>query len=147
MPNIPLALVPGHPGVQSKEELRRNILGVTLEKVIANLTADPAAAAGHEADPAAREVIFRGGFDAVNRYFYEHELSDGLPIVPPTRRKVEEFLRYTDRDADESLGNVLPDNRAATVWSIAVNGVMAGCRPEYMPVLGALVEGTAGAKE
>ena len=139
MPNIPLALVPGHPGVQSQEELRRNILGETLEKVIANLTSDPAAA-GNEAEPAAREVIFRGGFDAVNRYFYEHELSDGLPIVPPTRRKVEQFLRYTDRGADESLGNVLPDNRAATVWSIAVNGVMAGCRPEYMPVLVALIE-------
>ena len=41
------------------------------------------------------------------------------------------------------LGIVLPDNRAATIWSIAVNGVMAGCRPEYMPVLVALVEAMA----
>ena len=38
---------------------------------------------------------------------------------------------------------LLPDKRAATVWSIAVNGVMAGCRPEYMPVLVALVEAMA----
>ena len=79
----------------------------------------------------------------MNRYFYEHELSDGLPIVPPTREKIEAFLRYTDRDPDEVLGMLLPDNRAATVWSVAVNGVMAGCRPEYMPVLVALVEAMA----
>ena len=76
----------------------------------------------------------------MNRYFYEHELSDGLPIVPPTREEIEAFLRFTDRDPDEMLGVLLPDSRAATVWSVAVNGVMAGCRPEYMPVLVALVE-------
>ena len=63
-----------------------------------------------------------------------------LPIVPPTREKVEAFLRHTDRAADEVLGIMLPDSRAATVWSVAVNGVMAGCRPEYMPVLVALIE-------
>ena len=96
-----------------------------------------------ESEPGARDVVFKGGFDEVNRYFYEHEFSDGLPIVPPTREKVEEFLRHTDRDPDEVLGILLPDNRAASVWSIAVNGVMAGCRPEYMPMLVALVEAMA----
>ena len=59
---------------------------------------------------------------------------------PPTREAVEAFLRHTDRGPDEVLGVPLPDARAATVWSVAVNGVMAGCRPEYMPVLVALVE-------
>ena len=139
MPNIPIATVPGHPGVQSAEELRKNILEHTLDRVIQNLTVNPAVA-GDDAEPGARDIIFKGGFEAVNRYFVEHEYSDGLPIVPPTRQKVEAFLRYTDRDPEESLGRVLPDNRAATIWSIAVNGVMAGCRPEYMPVLVALVE-------
>ena len=139
MPNIPIATVPGHPGVQSREELRKNILEVTLEKVISNLTVNPSAASD-DSEPAARDIIFKGGFDAVNHYFIEHEYSDGLPVVPPTRAKVAAFLRYTDRDPEESLGRVLPDNRAATIWSIAVNGVMAGCRPEYMPVLVALVE-------
>jgi len=142
MPNLPLALVPGHTGVQSQEELRRNILEVTVDKVIANLTAAPAAA-NEENEPQARDVICRGSFDEVNQFFYEHELSDGLPIVPPTREKIEAFLRYTDRSPDEVLGIMLPDNRAATVWSVAVNGVMAGCRPEYMPVLVALIEAMA----
>ncbi|MDB5902141.1 MAG: hypothetical protein JWM26_1019 [Betaproteobacteria bacterium] len=142
VPTIPLAAVPGHTGVQSREELRRNILGVTLDQVVANLLAPPAAAT-EEQEPGARDIVFRGGFDEVNRYFYENELSDGLPIVPPTRERVEAFLQHTSRSADEVLGILLPDNRAATVWSIAVNGVMAGCRPEYMPVLVALVEAMA----
>jgi hypothetical protein len=142
MPNIPVATVPGHTGVQSREELRRNILGVTLNDVINNLTGETAAAAD-ESEPGARDIVVKGGFDEVNRYFYEHELSDGLPIVPPTKGRVDEFLRHTSRDAEDVLGILLPDSRAATVWSVAVNGVMAGCRPEYMPVLVALVEAMA----
>ena len=139
MPNIALALVPGHVGTQSKEELRCNVLDITTARVIENLTVAPAAK-GDKSEPAARDIVFKGGFKAVNRFFYENEFSDGLPIVPPTRDDVESFLRFTDRDPDEVLGIVLPDNRAATIWSIAVNGVMAGCRPEYMPILVALIE-------
>ena len=139
MPNIPLALVPGHIGTQSNEEIERNILDVTLDQVIANLTSSTAAK-GDPAEPGPYDVVFRGGLRAVNAFFVENEYSDGLPIIPPTREAVEEFLRHTDRRPDEMLGVLLPDNRAATVWSIAVNGVMAGCRPEYMPILVALIE-------
>ena len=141
-PDLPLARVAGHPGVQSREMLQKNTLEVTLDRVIDNLLKTPAVAkSGNEPGP--RDVIVRGGFDEVNDYFYAHGLADGLPIVPPTVARVEQFLRYTERGPDESLGNLLPDSRAATVWSIAVNGVMAGCRPEYMPVLVALVEAMA----
>jgi hypothetical protein len=142
MPNLPVALVPGHTGVQSDEVLRRNILEVTLDQVVENLTRPPAEML-LEDEPGARDVICRGSFEEINEYFEQNELSDGLPIVPPTRDKVEAFLRCTDRDPDEVLGVLLPDNRAATVWSVAVNGVMAGCRPEYMPVLIALIEAMA----
>jgi hypothetical protein len=142
MPNLPVARVIGHPGVQSKEQLARNVLDVTLEHVIDNLLKAPKAATGG-GEPGARDVIVKGGYDEVNEYFYRHELSDGLPIVPPTREKVEQFLRHTSRDPGESLGSLLPDSRAATIWSIAVNGVMAGCRPEHMPVLVALIEAMA----
>ena len=142
LPNMPVALVPGHPDALSKEELRRNTLEVTTEKVIDNLlrggTLDTLAA-----EPGERDSVFSGGFEEVNDYFCDNEWSDGLPIVPPTRERVERFLNFTDRKADEVLGVMLPDNRAATVWSIAVNGVMAGCRPEYMPILVALIEAMA----
>ena len=142
MPNLPVARVIGHPGVQSKEELRRNTLEVTLDRVVENFLSPPKAASP-DREPGARDVIVKGSFEEVNEYFCANGLSDGLPIVPPTREKVEAFLRYTDREPGESLGNLLPDSRAATVWSIAVNGVMAGCRPEYMPVLVALIEAMA----
>jgi hypothetical protein len=136
---MPVSFVPGHTGAQGTEELRKNILGVTVDHIIENLTTLPAEAAT-ETEPGARDIVFAGGFGAVNDYFVEQDWSDGLPIVPPTRVRVEAFLRHTDRSPDEVLGIILPDSRVATIWSVAVNGVMAGCRPEYMPILVALVE-------
>ena len=142
LPNLPLALVPGHVGNQSEQEMERNVREVTLDAVVANLLEAPADAPA-VAEPSPREIVFEGTFEEVNRYFYECEWSDGLPIVPPTAEKVGEFLGFTDRDPDEMIGVILPDNRAVTIWSVAVNGVMAGCRPEYMPVLLALAEAMA----
>ena len=141
-PNMPVARVVGHPGVQSREALRKNTLEVTLDRVIENLLAAPQQSASG-GEPGPRDVIARGSFDEINEYFHANGLSDGLPIVPPTRERVEDFLRYSGRDPAESLGTLLPDSRAATVWSVAVNGVMAGCRPDYMPVLIALIEAMA----
>ena len=142
MPNLPQAMMPGHPGIQRPEELQRNIAEVTVERIIENLTVDPAPVSV-ATEPDRHEIVFTGGFEEVNRHFYQQEWSDGLPIVPPTLPRIEAFLAYTDRDPDESLGILLPDSRTATIWSIAVNGVMAGCRPEFMPVLIALVEAMA----
>ena len=142
MPNLPLAKVPGHVDVQTPDELRANVLNVTLPEVIRHLLNDPAPAT-LEKDPPPDEIVFEGSFEEVNRFFYENGWSDGLPIVPPTVAKIAEFLRFTDLPPQHKLGTLLPDNRAATVWNVAINGVMAGCRPEYMPVLLALVEALA----
>lgn len=142
MPNLPLAMIPGHPGVQSLEELRANVTNVTAQQVIENLTKQPEEQV-MEAEPGSRDIVFRGTFEEVNEYFYGKEWSDGLPIVPPTLEKIQEFLSYTNRDPDEVLGIVLPASRAVTIWSVAVNGVMAGCKPEYMPILVALAEAMA----
>ena len=139
LPNLPVALVPGHVGTQGSEELAENVLKVTLDDVVKNLTNDPDAVAVAN-DPIARDIVFSGTIDEVNRLFIENEWSDGLPIIPPTAERVEAFLDFTDRDPEEVLAVLLPDSRAATIWSVAVNGVMAGCRPEYMPVLIALIE-------
>ena len=143
VPNLPLANVPGHVDSQSADELRRNIEQVTLDGIIANLTLDPvepldSGAAVSANEPAPRDAVFEGSFEEVNRLFYENGWSDGLPIVPPTVERIEAFLRFTDLDRDEELGVVAPDNRRATPWSVAVNGVMAGCRAQYMPILIAL---------
>jgi hypothetical protein len=142
MPNLPVAMIPGHPGAQSVEELRANVFAVTAQQVIDNLLTQPDVRELLP-EPGARDIVFSGSFEEVNAYFYDREWSDGLPIVPPTLEKIEAFLSFTDRDRDETLGIVLPESRAVTIWSVAVNGVMAGCRPEYMPILVALAEAMA----
>src|SRR6266403_2791376 len=142
MPNLPAAMIPGHPGTQSLKELRANVRNVTVQQVIDNLLNQPVEKE-LPPEPAARDIVFRGTFEEVNAHFYEREWSDGLPIVPPTIEKIAEFLSFTHRDPEESLGILKPASRAATIWSVAVNGVIAGCRPEYMPILVALAEAMA----
>ena len=85
-----------------------------------------------------RDVLDR--MREVNECFFEEEWSDGLPVIPPTPDGVEWMLRGTQRDRHELIGTVAPGWGKATVERIAINGLMAGCRPEYMPVLVAAVQ-------
>lgn len=71
---------------------------------------------------------------------YERGWSDGLPVVPPTPERVLRMLKGTDRDPAEDVGLVPPDLAPCTVEKVAINAVMAGCKPEYMPVLLAALE-------
>src|SRR5215470_3901029 len=71
---------------------------------------------------------------------YGRGWSDGLPLVPPTEERVLRMLDGTARDPQEVLGLVPPALAAATVEKIAINAVMAGCKPEYLPVVLAAVE-------
>ena len=66
--------------------------------------------------------------------------SDGLPLVPPTEERVLRMLDGTSRDPQEVVGLVPPALAAATVEKIVVNAVMAGCKPEYLPVVLAAIE-------
>ncbi len=137
MANLAVANVPGHVDTQPLDELDRSICQVTLPQVVANLTGvQPEVVA--EEDPGPRTVVFSGSFEAVQERFLAERWSDGLPVIPPTVPAVEAFLAHSPFEPDHSFGPLLPDSRAATVWSVAVNGVMAGCRPEYMPVLTAV---------
>jgi len=141
---LPVARLAGHPGVQSHEELKRNVRKYTVPEVISGLTRDagqqPGKTDDESAEPTAGSSVFAGTLDQVNAHFVNKEWSDGLPIVPPTHDRIQLFLKHTQRSADDVVATLVPEERAATVWSIAVNGVMAGCRPEYMPILIALVE-------
>ena len=66
---------------------------------------------------------------------FERGWSDGLPLVPPTPLRVTRMLSGTDRSADEIVGSVPPDNRPCTIEKIAINAVMAGCKPDYLQVV------------
>ncbi|MCJ7635179.1 hypothetical protein MUP77_22650 [Candidatus Bathyarchaeota archaeon] len=67
--------------------------------------------------------------------FAEKGYTDGLPIIPPTRARVNRMLEFTDRKNDDVIGKVPPSEYEATVEAIASNAVMAGCKPEYFPVV------------
>ncbi len=82
-----------------------------------------------------RTVQVPDSLDAINEVFYEKKWTDGLPIVPPTKAMVEKMLEVMDRDPNDVIAHLPPLGGRATVAKIAVNAVMAGCRPDYMPVL------------
>ena len=81
-----------------------------------------------------------GGFEDDHEAAFDRDWSDGLPVVPPTEVRVWRMLQGTKRDPAEILGAMPPDYQPATVEKVAINAVMAGCKPEYMPVLLAAVE-------
>jgi hypothetical protein len=139
MPNLPHTIHHGHVNFVTDEQLEKTCIGPMLDQVVQGLTVQPPEekAAG---EPAIRDIVFEGNLEDVQEHFLGREWSEGLPVVPPTIEIVERFLQFTSRAPDEVLGTLLPENREATVWSVAVNGVMSGCRPEYMPVLVAMVE-------
>ena len=72
---------------------------------------------------------------------YARGWSDGLPLIPPTEERVLRMLTGTSRRPDEVVAIVPPDLIECTVEKVAINAVMAGCRPEYLPVVLAAVEG------
>jgi hypothetical protein len=77
--------------------------------------------------------------DAIESLF-ARGVTDGLPVVPPTRRLVERAIAASGRAADELIALVPPNYGRATVEKIAINAVMAGCRPEYLSVVIAAID-------
>ena len=66
---------------------------------------------------------------------YELGWTDGLPVVPPTDERVQQFIDYVRRDPNEIVGSVPERRRDISVEKLAANSVMAGCLPEYFPVV------------
>ena len=72
---------------------------------------------------------------AVIEHCYDQGWSDGLPLVPATQPLVDRFLATTSKDPDEIIGSLEQVGRDCTVYLAAVNAAMAGCKPEYFPVV------------
>jgi len=68
-------------------------------------------------------------------YFLEKDWSDGFPVVTPTEERVQWMLTGTRRNPDEVVGNIPPAGELATVRTVAIHALMAGCKPEYLPVV------------
>ena len=106
----------------------------------------------HDPDVARRLTVRRGAATLAARrvsipvdedpfeFLADQGLTDGLPVVPPTEARVLRMLGGTSHGASEVVAVVPPNLEPATVEKIAVNAVMAGCRPDYLPVVLAAVE-------
>ena len=81
-----------------------------------------------------------GDAEDVFEFMFERGLTDGLPVVPPTPERVMWMLTGTRRDPREVIAIVPPNLAPVTVEKVAVNAVMAGCKPEYLPVVIAALE-------
>jgi hypothetical protein len=140
MEGAPLAVYPGHLPTDDPQTFGEKVLHSIVDQAVEGLTVSAMPSTALAPEPGPRDIILRGHPDDLEEEFHARGWTDGLPVVLPTLERVERFLRCTDRDPGEVLGVLPPERRQATVWNVAVNGVMAGCRPEYMPILLAIVE-------
>ena len=104
------------PGMAERLAVRYGDSGMTAREIAVDALSDPV------------EVAFERGW------------TDGLPVVTPTPERVWRMLQGTLRKPDDVVGIIPPDLTACTVEKVAINAVMAGCKPEYMPVVLAAVE-------
>jgi hypothetical protein len=91
-------------------------------------------------------ATYEDASEALYKDFLERHWSDGLPFVPPTREAVKQMLAGTSRSPDEVIGIVPAKNGKATIRVLAINAVMAGAKPEYLPVIIAAMEAITGGK-
>ncbi|GAC1653139.1 MAG: hypothetical protein NVS9B1_01810 [Candidatus Dormibacteraceae bacterium] len=93
--------------------------------------------------PEAPEVVVDDDPEALFALVMDRGWGDGLPVLPPTAERVEAMLAATDLGPDLVLGSIAPRNAQATVLKVAVNAVLAGCRPEQFPVVIAAIRAIA----
>ena len=142
-----VAEYPGAFASHTREELLANTRKALWPQVKAGLLGESRAtrdAEGSRLEPNALrqnvEPFITGTFAEIQRIFLDSGWTDGLPFVPPTEDAVAEFLRFADLPPESSLGAIPPAGREVKVRHVAANGVMAGCPPEFMPLLLAFVE-------
>ena len=109
-----------------------------------SLTQDPVIAerlrAESENSPLRARKIEIAPADDVHEFLFDQGFTDGLPVVPPTPERVLRMLGGTQRDSQEVVAEIAPNYAPATVEKIAINAVLAGCKPEYLPVVIATIE-------
>lgn len=148
VPVMRVAEYPGAFALDTEEVLLKNTREILWPQIVEALTrpitTEERAAAMKASHGDLRDDVFFGTLEEVNAFFAEMKWSDGLPIVPPTFERVSEMMRFTDYQWDEIVAVLPIAHRNTTAWHVAVNGVMAGCKPELMPVLIALTKALGG---
>jgi hypothetical protein len=137
---LALAVLRGHVDSQSTEDMIASFLAHTVDEVVAGLTHQLAEHSTYTNEPRAQDIVASGTLDEINSLFVSRGWSDGNPIIPPTIERVESMIAEWGYDPWREIGTGRPSGRDMTIWSIAVNAVMAGCHPDYLPVLVAIAE-------
>lgn len=145
MSGLRIGEYPGAVGVHPDELVVKNVEEILFGRIVDGLTkpVEGEISASSASSRRAGDVIYEGSFEEVNAYFRSQQWTDELPIIPPTKERVEAFLKQTGRRPDEVIAVLPQANLAATPWNIAANAVMAGCSPDCMPLLIAAVEAIA----
>jgi hypothetical protein len=148
MPGIRIVLesIPGHTTLM--EYIDKGISAVMDDIITAltkPLTPEEKSPKSAESEKPSK-IIFKGNLKEVNHFFYRRGWTDGSPIIPPTEKEVAEMLTGTDLPADHTVAKIMPRFGKATVEKIAINAVMAGALPTYMPVLIAMIQATLDPK-
>ena len=138
MPELGMWVTP-HPVMGKSSEVLRKEAEGAMDDIIHALTR-PREERVKEKVTGIKTIKIEGAdfFDALerfNQYFLKERWGDGLPLLPPTREKVDWMLTGTDRSPDEMVVKARPSGRIVTVEAIAINAVMAGAAPAYMPVI------------
>ena len=138
VPVLRTAEYPGAFASHSDEELEKNAREVLWPQIVRALT-EPITQAEIDlyANDGRRpydETVYYGTYDEVQEFCQVNDWTDGLPVVPPTDERVREYLRFTPLAEDEVLGVYPLAYRECTVYTAAVNAVMAGVPKELMPV-------------
>ena len=146
VPVVRTAAYPGAFANDTTEEQQRKAREVLFDQIVTAFTAPISQdeidrIAGAIAGVSYDDIVFTGSHERVQQFYETSEMSDGLPVVPPTRDKVEYYLQYTPYNATDIVNmrnnevvDVPPANRTIYAYHVAVNVIMAGCPPEYMPL-------------
>jgi len=152
MPGLRIEWVRGPVWGKTREQLRRDVVnGISpiskknvMQEIVEHLT-KPLTAEEKRTGELVRDkgpATFTDTPDNLQKMFLEKRWTDFLPVVLPTEEKVADMLKGTSHDPDEVVGKMSPTNTGGyfeywtfTVKDVAVNAVMAGCKPEYLPLL------------
>jgi hypothetical protein len=135
MAALPFARIP-HPMHTAQRNVVAERADAIIDTLVDRLTHDAAGAPEAETEPQ-----FDGANDTDDQeMLFARGWTDGLPVVVPTAEKVAAMVAASGRDASDRIGPIPPRWRQGTIEKIAINAVLAGCRPEYFPVVLAALE-------
>ena len=145
VPVLRAAEYPGAFASHSTSELQKNAREVLWPQIKSALTTqitkEEIARYAPEGKRPYDEIIFYGNYDEIQDFMAVNGWTDGLPVVPPTDEKIQEYLKFTPYAADTVLGTFALAYRECTVYTVAANAVMAGVPKEFMPICIAFVSG------